>query len=452
VSPDPKDPFKDATRARPLPTPGGRPRSPESKSSPTMARPIVKPSADTPLPPDRPLRNANANAGLHEFLAGSENRLLNAAMPLIALIGRLRTTASMPNVAVAHQQAVKAAREFAAQLGVLGYPTDIQSHAHYALCAAVDQAVLSTPWGIQSQWASQPLGIMFHREAWSGERFFKVLKQAIADPARCVDLLELLYICLSLDFRGMYQVDPRGTSILFDLRNDLYRQILNVRGNPSEALSVKWEGEQDRRHRLLRYAPLWVVAAICATIVLGCFLFYAFGLHRAAQPLKDQFTHLGAVQPTYARATPPASQGALTLRQLLSPEAAAHLLTIEDTDKGTLVSLVADDLFRSGSATLNPRHLDLVHKVGDALNQVSGRVVVIGHTDDVPVRSLRFADNEELSRARAAAVQQLLAATLSEPARLNWMGLGSSAPRYLPPDSADNRARNRRVEILLQND
>jgi len=79
---------------------------------------------------------------------------------------------------------------------------------------------------------------------------------------------------------------------------------------------------------------------------------------------------------------------------------------------------------------------------------VPGRVLVVGHTDDQPVRSLRFQDNFELSRERAVSVVRVLEQTIDSRARVSWTGVGSSEPRYEPASDPENRARNRRVEII----
>ena len=54
--------------------------------------------------------------------------------------------------------------------------------ARYALCATLDEAVLATPWGAQSEWAQQTLLVALHREAWGGEKFFDMLERICADP------------------------------------------------------------------------------------------------------------------------------------------------------------------------------------------------------------------------------------------------------------------------------
>jgi type VI secretion system protein ImpK len=89
----------------------------------------------------------------------------------------------------------------------------------------------------------------------------------------------------------------------------------------------------------------------------------------------------------------------------------------------------------------------LLLAIADALNQVPGQVVISGHTDNVPMRSMRFPSNWVLSEARANAVRQILASRVA-PDRMTAQGLADTQP-VVPNDSAANRAMNRRVEITL---
>ncbi len=77
-----------------------------------------------------------------------------------------------------------------------------------------------------------------------------------------------------------------------------------------------------------------------------------------------------------------------------------------------------------------------------------GRVLVVGHTDDQAVKSLRYRDNYELSRERAVGVVKVLQLGMENHARVTWTGVGSSEPRYRPESDPANRSRNRRVEII----
>jgi type VI secretion system protein ImpK len=112
------------------------------------------------------------------------------------------------------------------------------------------------------------------------------------------------------------------------------------------------------------------------------------------------------------------------------------------------VTLLAPDLFASGSADVKADYEDTLRRVAVALNQVPGRVLVIGHTDDQPLRVLRYRDNFELSRERAVSVAALLQQTLDNDARITLTGVGSTQPLYRPESEPENRARNRRVEII----
>ena len=90
----------------------------------------------------------------------------------------------------------------------------------------------------------------------------------------------------------------------------------------------------------------------------------------------------------------------------------------------------------------------MLGRIAGALNQVPGRVLVEGHTDDQALRSLTYRKNFELSRERAGNVARILQRTIDNPARLEFNGAGSARPLHRPESTPENRARNRRVEII----
>jgi type VI secretion system protein ImpK len=80
---------------------------------------------------------------------------------------------------------------------------------------------------------------------------------------------------------------------------------------------------------------------------------------------------------------------------------------------------------------------------------VPGTILVTGHSDDVPIHTARFPSNWELSTERARSVAGLMTTKLREPGRLRAEGVADSEP-LAPNDSAANRARNRRVAIVVR--
>lgn len=426
------DPFAPADGTVMRPRPGG-PRRPAADPRPASGRPAEY----APAPPP------SGNLGAADFISNGRNPILQAAGPLLAVASRLQSTVANADIAALRSQATQDVRQFDDRLRAAGVVPEDALVARYVVCTFFDSAVLNTPWGAQSDWSGQSLLVMFHKEKSGGEKFFQILDRLCAQPARYIDLIELQYVCLTLGYEGMYRIDDRGAGRLAELQHKLARQIRDARQIKDEELSVHWRGVEDKRNPIFRYIPWWIVACVGLAVLVIAFVIYVARLNRAAEPVMAALAQ-PSVQVEY---TAPVNR-TNRLKQLLAPQEQAGLLTVEDFGDKTVVTLTASNLFRSGSAQLNPQYLDTLAAVSQGLNQVPGKVVIVGHTDDQPVRSLQFADNFELSRERAVAVANLLRKTLNNFGRVEWVGVGSTQPRYQPVDTSENRARNRRVEIV----
>jgi chemotaxis protein MotB len=118
--------------------------------------------------------------------------------------------------------------------------------------------------------------------------------------------------------------------------------------------------------------------------------------------------------------------------------------------RGSLVvELPAEVLFRSGSAELSEKGQLSVLEVGFILKQLPDRrFLVVGHTDNLPLKGSPFADNWELSTARALTVTHVLVKAGMKPTTLLAGGAGEHDPLRSNARPAD-RQRNRRIEIQL---
>jgi type VI secretion system protein ImpK len=444
------DPFapRDATVFRPRP--GAGKRGPDQPSGAEPRAPMP-PSATSPsaMPPPAmpPPGRAMSTAAVREFSAAGLNPLLQAASPLLILMGRVRTMLSHPDIATLRRQSLEQVREFEERARAAGAAPETVLAARYVLGSAIDEAVLSTPWGNQSEWGEQTLLVTLHRETWGGEKFFDMLKKISGDPGRHIELMELQYVCLALGFAGKYQVADRGHARLAEVQSELFRQIRTFRGVPAADLSIHWRGMQDRRNPVIRYVPWWVIAAFTLVVLTGTFIFFHLRLTALSAPIDDRLAHIGLIEAPPA-AAPSAPSAAPRLQQLLHDDAAHNILSVEERNNQTVVTLIATDFFGSGSAKVNPNYYMTLQRLAHALGEVPGRVFVVGHTDDQPLRSLKYRDNYDLSRARADEVVKLLSLAIDNPARLEPSGVGSSEPRYKPESLPGNRARNRRVEII----
>jgi type VI secretion system protein ImpK len=435
-----------------MPAPGGQPTL-------VMPRPALASPPASPLDPQ--LASTPAKAGpavdLHRLVAGV-NPLLRAADMLLALAGQLRATRAHADPAALHRQLLERMAEFEATAAASGVPRPQVGAARYVLCCLIDEAIAATPWG--GHWAERTLLHAFHEERDGGDKVFKLLERLGEDPAEHADLLELFYVCLALGLEGRYRgrADARAQldTIAGQVRQHLRRPEATPAADAPRVLSPSWQGVQTAGHPERRAAPLWALAAVGAALLVALALVLQARLDAMTRPLFGRIVAVPALlaseraptAPATASSTaPPAAAVAAPARLAPALAAEAPALEVRDQAQRSLVTLAADTLFEPGSARVAAPARERLQRVADALRAHAGQVVVIGHTDDAPTASLRFPSNWHLSRERAQAVAEVLAARGL--AGVQAEGRAEFEPRA-PNTSAAERARNRRIEIELR--
>jgi chemotaxis protein MotB len=132
----------------------------------------------------------------------------------------------------------------------------------------------------------------------------------------------------------------------------------------------------------------------------------------------------------------------------LRPYVASGMLTLERTAEGAILRIGEAALFESGKAELQPHALPLLDTLAMLLRQVPQLINVDGHTDSIPIRTLRYESNWHLSTARALTVAYYLMQHGVAEERIVIRGFGPQRP-IAPNSTPEGRARNRRVEITL---
>ena len=137
------------------------------------------------------------------------------------------------------------------------------------------------------------------------------------------------------------------------------------------------------------------------------------------------------------------------LVEAFKEEVDAGMLQIETRGYSIIIRIREKASFPSGQAKFHSAFLPVIEKMRRSLADVKGKIVVAGHTDDVPIKTARFRSNWDLSAARAVSVlHELIRDQGLDPARLIAEGHGEAHP-LVPNDNADNRAINRRVELVI---
>lgn len=435
---NPNDPFgggdDDRTIIRPNP---GRRSAAQQTSAP---EPVFAPG---------PVLDASSFSGL--------NPLEEAASVLLNLLGQIRNTSSHPDPTALHQQLSEEVRRFESRAQQAGIAPETIFTARYILCTVVDEFVLSTPWGTKSIWSNQSLLRVFHRETSGGEKVFLLLNKLMENPQRNIDLLELIYICLSLGFQGRYRVEQDGSKTLEAIRENLYRTVRNNRGDPEPGLSPNWQGIDKTMEGKARIIPTWALLAIALAVLGFAYVAFSVNLDLKADPLYAELGLMGTEEnllPNRLLSPPPARRIAdpapprFSLREFLAPEIQAGQVTVDEQPDKTVVQIKGDGLFDSGADTIRPAYSAILGRIGDGLARTKGRIQVTGHTDNVPISTRRFPSNRSLSQARADEVVRTLIPFVGEEARFTSLGMADRQP-VASNETAEGRARNRRVEIVV---
>lgn len=136
-------------------------------------------------------------------------------------------------------------------------------------------------------------------------------------------------------------------------------------------------------------------------------------------------------------------------KEALEGEIAEGLIDVESELNRIVIRIREKGSFQSGDARLNKSFLPIIGKIHNVLLKTDGQIAVAGHTDDVPISTPRYRSNWELSTSRATSVvHELLRNGDIPPERFVLEGYADTQP-LVPNDSRENRARNRRVEIVV---
>lgn len=379
--------------------------------------------------------------------ASGNNPLVAAANPLLNVITQIRHCVLPADQGALRQHLIDEIRRFEVRCQQAGLPYEVIVGSRYCLCTALDESAALTPWGSSGVWSGSGLLVTFHNETWGGEKFFQLLARLSQNPREHILLLELINYCLLLGFEGRYRVLDNGRTQLETIKQRLWQMIHSVRGSFPLPLSPHPEDSPVLRKMWRPMVPLWACIALAGFIACLFYIVLNWRLGDNTNPVlakiyQAQLPETTIAQP--ARQLPPV----LNLRGFLQPEIDAGLVAVKDEADRSIVILKGDGLFASASTAVRDRYEPVINRIAQAMNNVSGKILVVGYSDNVPIRSARFASNYELSLERARSVQKQLQESLSQPERVKAEGQGESNP-VVPNTTAENRARNRRVEITL---
>ncbi|WP_416195099.1 type IVB secretion system protein IcmH/DotU [Pseudomonas sp. MH10] len=258
-------------------------------SNPVTGMPSSVQTADLDAQQKQSAQNLDINT-----YSANINPLIAAAAPLLAAISTFTREGGKANFDQLNRTLLENLQAYQSRALKLGAESHLTNEASYVLCTFVDEAVLQTDAGKDSSWSTQTLLFEQHQQTSGGEKFFEILTSHNRNPVKHLHLLELMYLCLALGFRGKYGVNTQEKAELEDTRDGLYRTIRHLRGDVPRELSPHWHGLKDKRRNLVRIVPWWLVALFTLMCLAVMYSGFAWVLSEQRETVLEPYRQLDA--------------------------------------------------------------------------------------------------------------------------------------------------------------
>jgi type VI secretion system protein ImpK len=211
----------------------------------------------------------------------SDQRLAEVFAPCFAMIVHLRAHDKLGDP-VALRQRIKDVLERASRdAHQKSIDPDHIDAAEFAVIAFLDETILSSTWDRKSEWASRPLQMEQYDRYDAGEVFFERLESMLSAPAGQAEAIEVYYLCMTLGFRGRYQIVEqeklqeyieRCHDFLGDTQG-VYSEVLSPHGQPRSQVTAK----------VGRRVPRWMMAVAALAIALLIYAGLSFYISQSAE-------------------------------------------------------------------------------------------------------------------------------------------------------------------------
>jgi type VI secretion system protein ImpK len=267
-------------------------------SDKTLIKPLNKLSNTPKIPPFKVVARSGASqaslnqphiANLSSFdqSAKGENPLIEAAFPILREIINLRI-GEEGDIEVLRKTFQAEIKAFEVKALANYFDRTQVLAARYVLCSALDESVTMSGIENNAEWAKEALLSTFHEETWGGEKSFLILERCMQQPSQSLYLLELIYVLISLGFEGRYRVMDRGLIALEALRDKVYHEIKEFRGEalPDLAKPILRIKTKNPIHK---YLPLWLVIIIAIIILAFSFFGFYYTLNNRASEVFKKY-------------------------------------------------------------------------------------------------------------------------------------------------------------------
>lgn len=221
------------------------------------------------------------------------NPLVAASAALFSLIIKLGQTHKCHDVEKLRSDLVYEIKAFESNACAQGYSPDVILLGRFALCASLDEIIRHTHWGRHSLlWKEKNLLTIFQGDEVNNELFFTVLEKLQSYKNLPVDLLELIYLCLSLGFLGKTRASQEEQKRLESLLDSYFQRVRLQRADISEVLSDTAKVLPVHDKTKVQPISLWLIFFITTLLLICIYSGFNYMLGMTTSPLYSKLDSL----------------------------------------------------------------------------------------------------------------------------------------------------------------
>jgi type VI secretion system protein ImpK len=201
----------------------------------------------------------------------SNNLLIDLASKLFATITQIKQKKQFKDSSNLRRYLLKELQNFQLKAERLGYNSDNILIASYVLSVSLDETISKTIWGKKTNWDKQTLLGEMQLNDLTDDRFFVILERICQSPEQYIDIIELIYICLSLGYEGKFQNHPAKTQEIQQIIDYVYQTIKSIRGDFDKQLSPSISKKTKKQIARKKPMPIWLIFLFTVLIIASIY-------------------------------------------------------------------------------------------------------------------------------------------------------------------------------------
>lgn len=221
-----------------------------------------------------------------QFIGRQDKKdLMEFCSDCITLILQLRNTSDYGDQDTLRSRIHELLKKVERDAKVAGIDYEDIHYAIFALVAFIDETIIASGWSQKETWLAKPLQLELFNRFDAGEEFFVRLEKLRQRAQYNKSVLELYYLCMTLGFKGKYQLQEREE--LRQIIEETYADLRHVKGRSAEILSPHGKRKDEIVEVVKKEVPAWVVIVSAFAIGFFFYLIMAFLISDSAGDVKQ---------------------------------------------------------------------------------------------------------------------------------------------------------------------